>query len=538
MNKIITILSVLLIQLQAATCDTNSYTNFVAYGQNKTLALTKSSLTWQNAKTLAEESGGMIWTPLSNDENSFGVSNFPGSFWIGVYDPNYTQSLCLTPPCQAEPNRFISLNGSTYRNWSPEQPNNHAPDINAQTPLGNHFAFSQNGVWYADKIAVTRQAIVEFNGQLDCIKPTSDPNTTPNTEYYCTSADFSYAKCKCKSNETWNSNNGKCESGGTITYTSIATTTSYAASYQQLCSTYFNCPSPLSINGNLYWYMLTTGSQCWYSAGEDGIYTKNAYDTTCSSAYTCPSGGTLSGTTCTTTVYKCNAGDTPTTTSFSPFTCIHNTLVQTTPSSCPLGNYVCKSAADTSNTQNTDTTQGATDKQNNGQTDSSGNCLGSIYIFNGKDMRCRKQDAFGLSGSCCNKDSVLAGFIQCKPEEKNWAKLVDQKKGHKVGEYCSKKFLGMCQAKKETWCTFSSQLARIIHEQGRPQLGISWGSPESPNCRGLTPNEFQKLDFSKIDMSEFVAELSSKLSTSTFTNNITSTMTQKMTTFQKVITGK
>ena len=31
-------------------------------------------------------------------------------------------------------------------------------------------------------------------------------------------------------------------------------------------------------------------------------------------------------------------------------------------------------------------------------------------------------------------------------------------------------------------------------------MGISWGSGESPQCRGFTPEEFQKLDFSKIDL--------------------------------------
>ncbi|EPP7525236.1 conjugal transfer protein TraN [Campylobacter jejuni] len=27
----------------------------------------------------------------------------------------------------------------------------------------------------------------------------------------------------------------------------------------------------------------------------------------------------------------------------------------------------------------------------------------------------------------------------------------------------------------------------MFNEQGRPQLGKGWGSPESPQCRGFTP---------------------------------------------------
>ena len=37
-----------------------------------------------------------------------------------------------------------------------------------------------------------------------------------------------------------------------------------------------------------------------------------------------------------------------------------------------------------------------------------------------------------------------------------------------------------------------------------------WGSPENPNCRGFTPEEFQSLDFSKMDLSEFFADIQTK----------------------------
>ncbi|HDX9006505.1 TPA: conjugal transfer protein TraN [Aeromonas dhakensis] len=82
---------------------------------------------------------------------------------------------------------------------------------------------------------------------------------------------------------------------------------------------------------------------------------------------------------------------------------------------------------------------------------------------------------------------------------------------HKVGTYCKKKikFIG-CVQKAQSHCCFNSKLARIIHEQGRPQLktGINnWGSPESPLCRGFTPEEFQAVDFGKIDLTEYIDEI-------------------------------
>jgi conjugal transfer mating pair stabilization protein TraN len=38
----------------------------------------------------------------------------------------------------------------------------------------------------------------------------------------------------------------------------------------------------------------------------------------------------------------------------------------------------------------------------------------------------------------------------------------------------------------------------------------SWGGPESPNCRGFTPEEFQMLDFSRIDLSEWYGDIETK----------------------------
>jgi len=66
-------------------------------------------------------------------------------------------------------------------------------------------------------------------------------------------------------------------------------------------------------------------------------------------------------------------------------------------------------------------------------------------------------------------------------------------------------------------CCFNSPLSRIIQEQARPQLGKSWiatsGTDSNgyyffePSCGGLTTTELQKLDWSKIDLSEWVAIL-------------------------------
>ncbi len=84
---------------------------------------------------------------------------------------------------------------------------------------------------------------------------------------------------------------------------------------------------------------------------------------------------------------------------------------------------------------------------------------------------------------------------------------------HEVGTYCKKKIplLG-CVQKATSYCCFNSKLARIIHEQGRPQLKnfSGWGDSGSPQCRGFTPDEFAAINFAEIDLSEYVEDMVKK----------------------------
>jgi conjugal transfer mating pair stabilization protein TraN len=103
----------------------------------------------------------------------------------------------------------------------------------------------------------------------------------------------------------------------------------------------------------------------------------------------------------------------------------------------------------------------------------------------------------------CNQEDmevgVLRGSLMC----------------HEVGSYCKIKVpLIGCVQEAKSHCCFNSKLGRILQEQGRPQLksfagmvGGIWGEVKNPNCRGFSPEEFQALDFSRIDMSEYYADL-------------------------------
>ena len=55
---------------------------------------------------------------------------------------------------------------------------------------------------------------------------------------------------------------------------------------------------------------------------------------------------------------------------------------------------------------------------------------------------------------------------------------------------------------------FGGKLARIIQEQGRrDQLGIGFGSGDSPDCRGITVPELQGINFKLINFSDFYDDL-------------------------------
>ncbi|ANB92574.1 hypothetical protein MOVS_10795 (plasmid) [Moraxella ovis] len=100
------------------------------------------------------------------------------------------------------------------------------------------------------------------------------------------------------------------------------------------------------------------------------------------------------------------------------------------------------------------------------------------------------------------QSAATLGWLQCNNEEK----VLAIKRGSGLCEYshewCSKKtFFGSCLEKKRQYCCYRSTLARIINKQGRQQLGKGAG------CNGFTLDELQRLDFSRMDLSEFINEI-------------------------------
>ena len=84
-----------------------------------------------------------------------------------------------------------------------------------------------------------------------------------------------------------------------------------------------------------------------------------------------------------------------------------------------------------------------------------------------------------------------------------------------VGESCSQRIpiIGTCIQWTDSFCSFNTILAKIINEQGKPQLGLSVN-----DCTGLTPAQLSQINFSLIDFSEFTASLKNQATNGTPTN--------------------
>lgn len=105
-------------------------------------------------------------------------------------------------------------------------------------------------------------------------------------------------------------------------------------------------------------------------------------------------------------------------------------------------------------------------------------------------------------------DLLINMIWECEPKEFELGAKKETRQCSFVGSYCASKVLGSCVEKREAYCCFSSVVGRIIQEQGRPQLGMTFGDPKNPTCEGLTPAQLGQIDWSKIDLSEWIGMLS------------------------------
>lgn len=125
---------------------------------------------------------------------------------------------------------------------------------------------------------------------------------------------------------------------------------------------------------------------------------------------------------------------------------------------------------------------------------------GNVLLFKGDRLTCDKFIASDIK-NCCNFKGVLKNIIghKCSKETVEIlapAVVRDRRcvqvggSGAKGGWYRVSKGV-----KRKSFCCYQSRLARIFQQIAHQQLGISWGTPEQPNCGPLDPSTFGRLNF-------------------------------------------
>lgn len=131
-----------------------------------------------------------------------------------------------------------------------------------------------------------------------------------------------------------------------------------------------------------------------------------------------------------------------------------------------------------------------------------------VRAFTGAAKYCKKF-AVGFSNCCADGGwGNSMGLAHCSSDEKALGKAKEKKLIISIGEFCSKKVLGVCLEKKRSYCQFDSKLAQIVQQQGRDgQLHIGFGGAKSPDCRGISVDELQAIDFDRLDFTPFMEDL-------------------------------
>ena len=142
----------------------------------------------------------------------------------------------------------------------------------------------------------------------------------------------------------------------------------------------------------------------------------------------------------------------------------------------------------------------------------------TLKIFTGTPESCHYSTFGSVFIDCCANDPTKL-FGNCSDEEIALANARKAKEAHLVGTQCTEWWsLGLgkvCAQKADVYCVYNSELGRMIQEQGRPQLGLNFGTPGLPDCDGLTLNQFASLNFQAMDWSEFFSQIATTFDSAT-----------------------
>ena len=134
--------------------------------------------------------------------------------------------------------------------------------------------------------------------------------------------------------------------------------------------------------------------------------------------------------------------------------------------------------------------------------------LKSSNLFQGFSQHCTKKPVEYIN--CCKKKGWGEALgATCNQNERSLQDL----RAKNLCVYVGKSTNGIAplHTNKHHFCCFGNMLNKVLQTQARKQLRIGFGHGGFPDCRGLTIEEIQKLDFEKMDFSEFMAEIKERM---------------------------
>jgi len=130
---------------------------------------------------------------------------------------------------------------------------------------------------------------------------------------------------------------------------------------------------------------------------------------------------------------------------------------------------------------------------------------GNPVIFKGYYQECEKY----MLGTrdCCTDSGSLSGIINCPQELQSLQQAKHENRAVYLGHYKPRRF----STTRYGYCVFPTKLAAIVQVEGRQnQLRVGFGSAKHPDCRGITVEEVQRINFSALNIEPLVNDLINK----------------------------
>lgn len=117
------------------------------------------------------------------------------------------------------------------------------------------------------------------------------------------------------------------------------------------------------------------------------------------------------------------------------------------------------------------------------------------------------QTLYGIYAYYALAMAVIQIVWQCEEEEFMLSAQEEFGNCTYIGSYCKTEVLGVCVEKRKASCCFKSPMARIMQEQVRGQLGLSWGDAENPQCGGIPIEDIARVNWDEVNLDEWTAIL-------------------------------